>query len=98
MWLFVTLRLPCCRDCAAYTFTPGGDPTNAKWIGPTFTLTQTTGSCILTPTISGAGNTRWTTVGETLACLGPSTQWGWVCIARICTAPSLPDCVAFICC
>lgn len=68
------------RDCAAYTFKPGGAPTNAKWTGPTLTLTQTTGSCVVTPAFSGAGNTRWTQLQTTLACEGPSTKWEWVSV------------------
>lgn len=78
MACFCSASRAAARDCAAYTFTPGGAPINAKWLGPTFTLTQTTGSCILRPEVRGTGNTRWTTVGEVLSCLGPSTQWGWV--------------------
>lgn len=66
------------RACGVYKFNPGGGAVNAKWTGPSFTLTQTTGSCIVRPAFQGEGNTRWTRAQSTLACLGPSTQWGWV--------------------
>lgn len=35
--------------CGAYTFNPGGALVNSKWTGPSFTLTQTTGSCLVQP-------------------------------------------------
>ena len=43
----------CCRACGEFEFNPGGAPINAAWVGPTFTLTQTTGeSPSLTPRVS----------------------------------------------
>jgi hypothetical protein len=66
------------RACGAYTFNPGGAAVNAKWSGPVFELTQTTGSCTVEPSFNGAGNTRWTRLQGRLACAGPTTQYSWV--------------------
>ena len=47
-------------------------------MGPSFTLTQTTGNCALVEEVAGEGNTDWTRLVGRLACLGPSTQYGFV--------------------
>jgi hypothetical protein len=51
---------------------------SAQWRGPTFTLTQTTGNCALVGEVRGQGNVDWTQAVGRLACLGPSTQYGFV--------------------
>ncbi|KAF8065894.1 hypothetical protein HT031_002955 [Scenedesmus sp. PABB004] len=63
--------------CGAYTFTPGGARVNAKWTGPTFTLTAATGACEVLPSLTGAGNTRWTQAQTVLSCTAPAVSWAW---------------------
>lgn len=73
-----------CSDCGQWQWTPGGQRQKPRWVGPTFTLSTSLGTCALLapgtgPNVIGQGSPTWTSVQlARLACQGPSVQYGFV--------------------
>ncbi len=63
--------------CTPYTFNPGGTALPETIILPSFSLSQTTGNCVILPEL--IGNTeypgQWSLVNSRVACLGPAAEY-----------------------
>lgn len=84
------LLTPTASDCGAWSWSPGGARRRPRWVGPSFTLSAATGSCVLQPpAVAGPG-----AAPGAPAAPGPggqgSNSWMALQLARVaCQGPAL---------